>query len=340
MTPAIQNLLSANFYSLARQADLEIANAMVRAYGMAAAQGATPSEPDFVAMLVVQALPNFAHSLNSAFAAIGGSAQVTSVFCHGRPQVSHNSNVCEIGDVLIVFFHTDANGIEYRNSLLLQAKMSSKPQMTIGASDLHQLGLYTTWGAFTFSRTTGLSGQPRLVSPTTAHPGGQYLLIDGRTSLNPATGLSGVVGTYPMGTAISQRNLILRNSMGETILNMMMGSDGRRFLEQSAATSDWDQVIWDLIGHGFRTAFNQRRVGVSQNRGNSAIIKFALTQPSWITKGAKPHPGPVAQRILFSVENGQPPGLSNFDSDRDEEPDGLSVVIVESTEGDSSTPEN
>ena len=229
---------------------------MREAYTLAGTAGKLPTEPDFIALLVTRAAPKFAVALRTMVRPAGTQLKITTVFCHGRPEVEHRARRCELGDLLLVFFHTDASGITDRRSLLLQAKMSNSPVHAVGANDLIQLGLYTNWGSFKYTRTAGLTGQVRSVTPSQSHRGAQYLLIDSNGPNDPNSGLSGLPNTFPMGIAPSQPNLVLNGSLGTALVNLMLGNDGRPFCDKPLAKSDWDQVVWDLIDHsGARTAF-------------------------------------------------------------------------------------
>jgi hypothetical protein len=256
--------------------------------------------------------------------------KVTAVFCHGRPEVRHGRNRCELGDVLFAYFHSDAAGATYRNSLLLQAKMSANPTYSVAAADLHQLELYTKWGQFTYQRTLGLTGQLRVVTPAAAHAGAQYLLIDDGGPMNPASGVSGAPGTFAMGTAAAQRHLVIRNSLGCTLVNLMCGNDGRTFADRTAAVADWDQVVWDLIDNGRKAQFSQRRVGIAgRPRGVDVILRYALANSLIVDDDG--FTGSRARVGMQARDHGEPPGPGEQELNADE-PGGISLVIFETRE--------
>lgn len=334
VTPLLKRLLGANVASVAQALDSEVARSMRIAYALALGSGRAPTEPDLVAMLVTQAVPGMAATLHPLMNSSGIQLRVSSVFCHGRPEVQHGAMSCELGDVLFACFHTDASSVTYRNSLLLQAKMSSSPTHTVGANDLHQLGLYTQWGRFTYQRTAGLSGQTRQVTPTVAHPGAQYLLIDDRGPTDPNSGVGGRAGTYPMGTAAAQRHLVIRESLGRALVDLMCGNDGRVFADRPASTADWDQVMWDLLTLGVASCFNQRRVGVTgRPRRTDAVISFALAQSLTVIGDRLPGGGVGAQLGIPFDGAGNPPGPGDRTPD-DNVPGSASVVIIETRESE------
>jgi hypothetical protein len=324
VTPAIQQLLGRHFGALSASADAEIAASMQYAYSIAK-PNTKPSEPDFVALLVTRAIPAFAIKLVGAFKTIGVQAVATSVFCHGRPQVTHANGTCELGDVLFAYFHTDLSGNEYRNSLLLQAKMSGSAQHTVGKSELHQLGLYTSWGPFKYFRTRSLSGVARSVTPLARHQGAQYLLIDNGGPTNPLSGVSGAPGTYPMGTAAAQRYLTIQRSLGASVIHLLSGAEGRVFKDKQSATSDWDQVVWDLIDHGLNRTFTQQRAGVfKHDRTRHTPIGLALTDSISIVGDT------FFGNVLNQASNGNlgPPREAATDAPDDED-GGISLILIE-----------
>ena len=316
MTPALlAALLPAT--GLAHALDQVVAASMLKAYAIAAAQNAIPSEPDFVALLVTDAAPGFFPVLGPVLVNVGIQTKITSVFCHSRPEVKFSAGNCELGDVLFVFFHDDANGTTHRNSLLLQAKMSAARTTTLKSADLVQLSLYTGWGQFTYRRTLGLSGQTRAVTPHSAHRGAEYLLIDSSGPNNPTSGLSGANGAFPMGAAGASQTLSLRVSLGSTILNLLLGQDGRSFVDRNSAVKDWDQVIWDLIVHGSAATFSRNPVNIQgRAREIDTILKFALTNPATVS-GSLDFPSHI------------PPRDRRVGADDD---GGVSLIVVETTE--------
>jgi hypothetical protein len=331
MTPLMQIALLPFAPRIVPALDGAIARSMLAGYRLASANGRTPSEPDLVALLVTQGVTGFAGVLHPYLHAQGVQLRMTGVFCHGRPEVEHGSNYCELGDVLFVHFHTDSTGHEYQRSMLLQAKMSASPTLTVASKERHQLALYTEWGTFRYRRTARwLNGQTRQVIPAAAHAGAQYLLIDDRSPIDPRSGLSGVPGTFPMGTAPAQLHLALRQSLGATLLQMLIGNDGRPFRDRASARSDWDQVVWDLLQYGTQANFNQRRVGIrGQPRAVSAIVQAALANALVQVGDRLPRGGVVdVLGLRFDEEppSSEPPPPADADGG------GVSLVIIETRE--------
>jgi len=325
MTPKVQNLFSSCAVAFDRFVNNAVADSMNACYEMAKPK--TPAEPDFIAHLVCDAMPKIGVALNDMFTKIGGDARVTAVFCHGRPQVDRAGVKCELGDVLFAFFHTDGHGNTYRNSILLQAKMTKSDLLTIGKKEEHQLALYEGWGKFSYWRTSGLSGKKRIVSPTSAHSGAQYLLIDDRGPTIPDSGLMKCPDTFPMGLATAQRHLALYEDIGKGLRCLICGNNGRTFLDKKNARKDWSRVVWDLLKHGAERNFTQKRVGIeSQTRSVDAIHVFA-NGDSVVTSGAENIKGefsslPPNGRGPRNQDN---PNLVGDDG-------GVSVIVIETNE--------
>jgi hypothetical protein len=332
MTPLLQTALLRNAAPLAAGLDAEVARSMRTSYAVALGAGKAPTEPDFVALLVTQAAPAFVNVLQPVLTLAGVRVHMTAVFCHGRPEVAHAGNRCELGDVLFAHLHADANGQTHRRALLLQAKMSASPILSVGSSERHQLGLYTQWGPFTYRRTSPLlNGQTRTVTPRAAHDGAQYLLVDSRGPTHPASGVSGAPGTYPMGTAPAQLHLAIQASLGASLVQLMAGSDGRMFSDRSSAVADWDQVVWDLLRYGAQANFNQRRVGVrGRRRGVDVILDLALSRS--VVQAGDSMPGGDMFREIGGEIGDQPPSSIDDERPRDEDGGGISLVVIETRE--------
>lgn len=203
-----------------------------------------PQEPDFIASLIIIFAPELFNILKQVFPK--NKFSVTGIYCHQKPLADIGQKKSpEIGDILFVYIYTDPKGLKTHNSLLFQAKVSSKEVTPIRAMDKHQLQLYTTWPKFTYQRAgCGLNGVSRDILPKTINDGGQYLLID----THPIYGLSGIPGTYPMGCAMPNDPLYLDKNLSEELIDFIKFKSGRVFEENSNITNDdWTKMIWDIM---------------------------------------------------------------------------------------------
>lgn len=167
-----------------------IRHSMMMAYARSAKESRLPHEPDFVAALVLDGSPIIGKYLNTICTAAGGSAKLSGIYCHGKPEIEYSGTGCELGDVLFAHFHTDAVGQTSSNALLLQAKMSTSLRYPVPTKEQHQLNLYLSWPQFSYKRTSPLlNGQRRDVNPKLPHHGAKYLLIDDSPPTDPYSGL-------------------------------------------------------------------------------------------------------------------------------------------------------
>jgi hypothetical protein len=128
--------------------------------------GNKPQEPDFVASLTLKFTPELFNILKAVFPKKKFS--VTGVYCHQKPLADIGlAKDPEIGDILIVYTYSDNKGSKKLNSLLLQAKISSKSTTTISTTDEHQLKLYSDWPLFEYKRAGKLNGTKRDIQPKT-----------------------------------------------------------------------------------------------------------------------------------------------------------------------------
>lgn len=152
----------------------------------------------------------------------------------------------------------------HSNALLLQAKCTSQSSYTIPANEQVQLRLYQHWPRFTYVRSgPQLNGQVRDVMPKARHDGAQYLLIDDGTSGLTQSGRLGLPGTHCIGMWPAQSRLYPHVSFAEALWSFAIGLTGRPFEDDpSQDPSNWSQVVWDLLQHSLRYAFNRRRIGI------------------------------------------------------------------------------
>lgn len=283
------------------------------------ALGNRPQEPDFIASLTI----NFSAELFNILKAVFPKSKfsVTGVFCHQKPlaDIGHSKDP-EIGDILLVYVYTDKRGSKKFNSLLLQAKISSKMTTVIAATDQHQLKLYSDWPLFVYKRAGRLNGVKRDILPKTINDGAQYLLIDD----NPVYGLSGMPGTFPMGCATPAKTLSINSDLTNEIIDFLKFKSGRAFEQNPSTTKDdWTKMIWDLLDVTKAKASKRKNAGLtsfprqSTNKFDGLCYFMADTSS-------------IFQDLHSDLGHG---GFSeNFDNYFDEDNFSPSVVLIESYE--------
>lgn len=199
-----------------------------------------PHEPDFISALTLNFPKKLFDILKSVFPK--NKFSVTGIYCHQKPIVDIGmSKNPEIGDWLLVYIYTDKSGEKKLNSLLLQAKLSSKQTCIIGNNEQHQLRLYTKWPTFTYKRAGPLNGTRRDIQPKTINNGAQYLIID-KNQINYLT------GALNMSCATPNITLNTNNDLATEIINFLKFKSGRTFEEYPIISKDdWTKMIWDLI---------------------------------------------------------------------------------------------
>lgn len=205
--------------------------------------GNSPQEPDFIASLVLNFTPQLFTILKNVFPERKFS--VTGVFCHQKPLVDIGlTKDPELGDILLVYVYRDDGGYKKFNSLLFQAKISTKSTVLVSSADEHQLKLYSEWPVFKYKRAGKLNGITRDILPKTIHDGAQYLLIESR----PVFWFSDHSGSYPMGCAIPAKTLSINNSFTIELIDFLKFKSGRAFEENPFTTDDdWTKLVWDIL---------------------------------------------------------------------------------------------
>jgi hypothetical protein len=200
--------------------------------------GTKLQEPDYIATLSLY-LPKklryvFKSFLNEYI------FSVTGIYCHQKPlaRMLHVKGHCEIGDLLLVYIHTDVQCKKYFNSLLLQAKISNDEEIKLSSSggDMQQLRLYSEWPEFCYTRAGNLNGIERDIKPKVFTSGAKYLLIDPDPNIvnrnNPLE--------YIYGTAHAHNPLVLTNRLSLELIDFIGFKAGRTFEKRPEGLDEKD----------------------------------------------------------------------------------------------------
>jgi hypothetical protein len=280
--------------------------------------GNAPQEPDFIAALTLKFTPDLFNILKTVFT--NAKFTVTSVFCHQKPlaDIGVGKNP-EIGDILFVYIYSDNTRSKKFNSILFQAKISTKLTTTISKADEHQLKLYSEWPTFKYKKAGKLNGVTRDILPKTINDGAQYLLIDN----HPYYGLAGVPGTFPMGCATPAKTLSINNDLASELIDFIRFKSGRPFEENnSSSKDDWSRMIWDILIATKDKASKRKNAGLSkfarQSTNKFDGCCFYMSETNSIYRD-------LHERLLDgNAEDGD-----NF---FDEDSFATSVVVIESNE--------
>ena len=298
-----------------------IIDSVITIAAAANARGKTAQEPDFVASLCPRFSPDLYNILEGLFPS--NRFAVTSIFCHQKPIVDIGEKKdTELGDLLLMYAHTDNKGKKQYNSILLQAKVTSKQVSKVSASDAHQLKLYEKWPDFKYLRARKLTGTKRSIVPKAATNGGQYLLIDD----DPVNGLSGAAGTFPMGCAWANPVLTLNNNLAIELVEFLKFKSGRTFEgDPLKSTDEWTKMIWDLI---------EITKGVKSKRIHSGLDVFDRQKinqpPGYVFFNSSI--SSILEDLHYSLSNTNKYKDSMIDNDSDNR--GISLILIESNDSE------
>lgn len=233
--------ISSNRKLLYKLIDASLTKSTARVHQKCYSIGNSVQEPDFIADLCINWTSDLISilklTLSSKF-----QINLTSVFCHQKPLADFGQTPKpELGDLLFVFKYKDKKGLETLNSLLLQAKKSTSPQVHIPSGDT-QLFLYEKWPKFKYVRANHLNGHQRDIFPKTTTQGAKYLLIDP----SPIMTL-GLNGTFTYGCAIANSLITINSELTNEIISFLQFINGRNIDNRPNITEDWSQMIWDLL---------------------------------------------------------------------------------------------
>jgi len=308
------NEINANERVLKPLIDRALLKSVELVFKMCSINKTRPQEPDFVASLSLSFTRDLFDILRLLFPHFNIS--VTGVYCHQRPIVDiGEAKSPEIGDLLLVYRERNF-GTDRLNSLLLQAKTSSKQTLQVSSDEQHQLKLYENWPKFTYRRAGKLNGITRDILPKTINDGSQYLLIDTDPMTN---GLMGLGGTFPMGCAIANETLILHSNFTDEIFDFLKFKAGRAFEHRHSSDlkDDWSNMVWDLISMSKSVKSKRRNIGLgSFPRVNEHV--FFCTEGSWQSS------------LYLDIHNNNLSDISK-DYDYEEHPNGVSIILIESS---------
>jgi hypothetical protein len=129
--------------------------AMWSEWRLAHPAGVTIDEVSCICNLIGRALPQVQAAWQQELSAVGITATLKGVVCHGRPFVSYPgaSRACELGDFLLVHDHWPLSGGLERRAVIVQAKVFHHNGVT--SQNPVQLGLYQRWPRFTYTAWPG-----------------------------------------------------------------------------------------------------------------------------------------------------------------------------------------
>lgn len=269
--PRINQIVRKHWPQLERPARHAILDSFVETYRRGVK---SPQEPDYIAMLVLSAMPAIASAWRPYLAPFGIDLTVSTVYCHQRPVVDYGTRPRpELGDILFVHVHRAKGRRTVRRSLLLQAKVAPARYYGLASSDLHQLKLYDSWPKFTYHRPS--ESLSRDVWPKWPHDGAKYLMISPLHRLGRYPHYFG----EPYYVAKADRFLVAEMDLSFALVSMLALESGRGFYSAEAAArrTDWTAVVWDLLRFGFDRRFRRMNIRVSSGS------RYSGTSPSGLS---------------------------------------------------------
>lgn len=288
-----------------------------------------PEEPDYVAGLVMVAVPDLYHAWKNILRPYQIRLSMASVYCHQRPKVTYNNrnDSCELGDLLIVHFHRDVAGFVTRNALLYQAKLSTNMPHRLGSKDQYQLGLYEKWPKYKY-KYKPLSPLENEVTPNCAHKGAQYLLINENGISFPShRGSSIFVSCMPAGTLYSHASLQVELI---DFLEMLTGRSFNPKVRNGRDIDGWSQTVWDLLESSIGIGFSRSKAGYNRSPrvgiGTESVMDF-------VQCGFESDVDLLNISNWFEEDNsGDEPPINPSDANVADESTGVPIIIVRTVE--------
>lgn len=189
---------------------------------------------------------------------------ILGAFVHQSPKLRfarmQNTNSVEIGDLLIVHIHKEADKITNSVAQLLQAKRSRVPHFTPPSGD-DQHRLYLAWPEFKYVSPRCLNGVSRDVFPKQPTAGAKYMLIDERKIHHPDHDLLGDPCAYTYGVADTADTMSVVQPFRVELFEILAIRAGRVWDMSPMENDGWSNTINDLLTLTMNSIYNRRNVG-------------------------------------------------------------------------------
>lgn len=313
------------------------------------------SEPSLVARLVAALPDQLVKRWRPYFAT--GMLEVTSAFCHPRPQahweVGLGAGRPELCDLLLLVASPDKSGVMTEHALLVQAKKGDGGKTSLSAeSELKQRYMYAKWPDFHIARgdCKGSADSCAHKSPTNTRrivseglEGARYGIVskderpawyieEQQATWNPV--FKPTVSSPATFEHVSSVSIAAGLSMGEALEMMVNKKLGHPI--QLVGTDDWTDVISALVTNALDLHFGRTNFHMVKHTPGAPLVPlsaasaFLTTSPSVVSlKHSALHRWPFTGKSKFSQDRGgarfsSPPVAST------EEPiyDGYGVIRI------------
>lgn len=250
------------------------------------ARSATVPEEDYVASLILVALPRLATSWTALLQQWGVSLTLTGVFCHQTPKAKFTMNgstvSSELADLLIVRRHVDSAHQVRECAVLIQAKMSDDGRIALPNGD-PQLHLYITWPSFQ------VIGQNAPTHPFSVGRIASQALYAGITKLRPPNinfpMNKGWASFCPWAVMPPRQTGWVEDPLSSFLMRLLNFQAGRDFFDPSVTGCHWSELIHYLLTTTFSLPLRTRdmRSGPDDPRGgthNMNRMAFMSTTPA------------------------------------------------------------
>lgn len=226
-----------------------VQNAIKKVENKQKAKGKSLEEPAYAAALAIE-FPNLMNASNRfPNISFGGC------FIHKKPKVEiisnkragnqKKSNICELGDVLVLLRKQTMDDTRY-NAALIQLKKGKRSPVKLSKKDI-QLYLYEKWPLFRLSSTQ----KQYDINPKTTSQGGMYGIIQEQPKTQ-------IYISEPMSRMAFPNEM----SVARFIYDAINFQTGRTISDKDNKDSDeWSKLIWDLLIHAIADCFTLNSVG-------------------------------------------------------------------------------
>jgi hypothetical protein len=262
-----------------------------------------PPEEDYVAALILQALPQIGKRWRPLFHQWGMHVSLIGVFCHQTPRAKFKRNgkveEPELADLLIVRRHTYLDKSVKQVAVLVQAKMSATGEVTLPSAD-PQLHLMTLWPEFE------IVGR---AAPATAFCLGRHqsqAIYAGISKETPYVENNVAWAGYcPWSMMAPEQRSWVSEPLSAFLVRLLNFEAGREFFEPDSTGCHWTTLIHYLLKTTFALPLRTRDMDPDSPRGIAVELNRAAVAD--IDGGFQPEYVPAERLAELAGGSGSPP---------------------------------
>jgi len=137
--------------------------------------------------------------------------------------------------------------------------------------------------------------------------------------------------------------LFLHADLASELFDLLIFHTGRQFEDKKTAGNEngWSKIVWDFLETGLKKGFNRKNSGWKGSGRYAGDTLQALDGRCWaratglsVCRTATELLTAPGASMMYSSDDGVPPDNGNLDRGSEEPEHGVSIVLIETSEGE------